>query len=116
MNVRQMISTLLRQHGTVMTIRNGYDETEVEVKGFFQPAQTKSWQNTSSEAMPLGMVSQGQYVFIGPADAAVSEGDILLVGDRAFSFRRVESYEYSGSRIYVWGLCVEKGVDDSWGC
>lgn len=111
----QMISTLLRQHGTQMTIRNGLDETEREVRGFFQPARTKSWQNTSAEATPLGMVSQGQYVYIGPADVAVSEGDILLIGERAFSFRRVEPYEYNGSSIYVWGLCVEKGVDDSWG-
>ena len=46
---------------------------------------------------------------------AVSEGDILLIGERAFSFRRVEPYMYHASVIYIWGLCVEKGVDDSWG-
>ena len=113
--MRQMISTLLRQHGIELTLISGTDESETEVKGFFQPAQTKSWQNTSSEVMPLGMVSQGQYVYIGPGDVAVSEGDTLLVGERAFGFRRVEPYEYSGSRIYVWGLCVEKGVSDTWG-
>ena len=110
-----MIDTLLRQHGTAMTIQNGYENSQTEVKGFFQPAQTKSWQNTSSEATPLGMVSQGQYVYIGPADVAVSEGDILLIRERAFSFRRVEPYMYNAGIIYVWGLCVEKGVDDSWG-
>lgn len=110
-----MIGTLLRQHGSVMTIQRGEDDARTEVRGFFQPAQTKSWQNTSSEAMPLGMVSQGQYVYIGPADVAVSEGDTLLIGERAFSFRRVEPYMYHASVIYIWGLCVEKGVDDSWG-
>ena len=115
MNVRQMISALLRQHGTVMTIRGGYGRAQTEVKGFFQPAQTKSWQNTSSEATPLGMVSQGQYVYIGPADVAVSVDDILVIGEREFCFRRVEPDMYNAGIIYVWGLCVEKGVDDSWG-
>lgn len=115
MNVRKMIGTLLRQHGTAMTVQNGRGNTQTEVKAFLQPALTKSWQNTSVEATPLGMVSQGQYVYIGPADVAVSEGDILLVGERAFSFRRVEPYMYNAGIIYIWGLCIEKGMDDSWG-
>ena len=29
--------------------------------------------------------------------------------------RRVEPYWYRNQAIYLWGLCVEKGVNDTWG-
>lgn len=110
-----MISTLLQQYGNHMVLVDCTDGVETEVKAFLQPAQTKSWQNTSAEASPLGMVSQGQYVYIGPASVAISEDTILLWEHRAFSFRRAEPFFYHGICVYMWGLCVEKGVDDSWG-
>ena len=115
MNVLQMISTLLRQHGTQMTIRNGLNDTEREVKGFFQPARTKSWQNTSAEATPLGMVSQGQYVYIGPAGQQVQTGETLEVGQKDYMLRRVEPVYYGEEIAYYWGMCVEKGGEDTWG-
>lgn len=90
------------------------DSARVTVKGLFQAEQSKSWQNTSAEATPIGEVSQGQYVYIGPGDVAVTEGDMLQVEERCFVFRRAEPYEYGGSTIYRWGLCVEKGASDAW--
>lgn len=112
--MRRMIRTLLRQHGIRMDVTHVADGTRETVKGFFQAEQSKSWQNTSAEATPIGEVSQGQYVYIGPGDIAVAEGDVLQVGQRHFTFRRAEPYEYGGSTVYRWGLCVEKGVNDTW--
>ena len=108
-----MIGKILNTYGTAVTLCQG--DREFRIRAFFQPVRSKSWAYLDGEYSPLGEIPRGQYVYIGPADVAVSEGDILLIGERAFSFRRVEPYEYNGSSIYVWGLCVEKGVDDSWG-
>lgn len=112
--MQSMIRTLLRQHGVSMKLIHSADGTQTEVKGFFQAAQSKSWQNMTAEATPIGEVSQGQYIYIGPGDVAAAEGDVLQVGERYFVFRRAEPYEYAGSSVYCWGLCVEKGADDAW--
>ena len=108
-----MVSTILRQHGTWMTLTQG--GKSVRVKGFFQPVRSKSWQSMVDQATPLGEVFRGQYIYIGPADVPVSEGDILTVGDKSYYLRRVELYRYGEESVYTWGMCVEKGVNDTWG-
>ena len=52
---------------------------------------------------------------MGPVSAAVTEGDTLILGDRSYLFRRTELYYYGNQAVYQWGLCVEKGVNDTWG-
>lgn len=115
MSVQKMVNGILRQYGTTMTIKSCVDESTLEVKGFFQPVRSKNWQNAAYLATPLGEISRGQYVFIGPAGTDVTEGDSLLVGKRTYYFRRVEPYFYGEDTVYIWGLCVEKGVNDTWG-
>lgn len=111
--MRKLVSTILRQHGTQMTLRRG--GTEQTVKGFFQPVRAKSWQSLVNQETPLGEVYRRQYIYIGPADVAVSEGDQLTVGEKCYFLRRVELYRYGDEAVYTWGMCVEKGVDDTWG-
>ena len=111
--MRKMVNTILRQHGTSMLLTRSGESTAV--KGFFQPVRSKSWQSLVDQATPLGEVFRGQYVYIGPADVAVSEGDILTVGDKSYFLRRVELYRYGDEPAYTWGMCVEKGVNDTWG-
>lgn len=111
--MRKMVSTILRQHGTTMQLNRG-DET-VTVKGFFQPVRSKSWQSLVDQETPLGEVFRGQYIYIGPADVAVSEGDILTVGEKSYFLRRTELYRYGDEAVYTWGMCIEKGVNDTWG-
>lgn len=113
--MKSMISTILRQYGTGMTIHCCADNSWTGLKGFFQPVRSKNWQNAAYMATPLGEVSRGQYVFIGPADLRVFEGDSLQVGNRHYYFRRVEPYYYGEEQVYTWGLCVEKGENDTWG-
>lgn len=108
-----MVSTILRQHGTAMTLTRG--ETKTRVKGFFQPVRSKSWQSLVDQSTPLGEVFRGQYIYIGPADVPASDGDILTVGGKSYFLRRVEQYLYGDEPVYTWGMCVEKGVNDTWG-
>ncbi len=108
-----MVDGILRQYGTVMTLQRS-GET-VELWGFFQPERSKSLQSMVNTASPLGEFPRGQYVYIGPADTAPAEGDTLVLGEKAYVFRRVEPYYYENEPVYIWGLCVEKGVNDTWG-
>ena len=108
-----MVNTILRQHGSKMTLE--HNGARVTVKGFFQPVRSKSWQSLVDQETPLGEVFRGQYIYIGPADVDVSEGDILTVGKKSYFLRRVELYRYGDEAVYTWGMCIEKGVNDTWG-
>ena len=103
----------MRSHGTDMTITSG--GSAKTVRGFFRAVNSKSWQSMESEATLLGEISRGQYAYIGPVGVRVLEGDTLVLGKKTYLFRRVEPYYYGNAEIYTWGLCVEKGVNDTWG-
>ena len=104
---------LFTRWGTDMTIVS--EGTTKTVRGFFRAVNSKSWQNMESVVSLLGEISRGQYVYLGPADREVKEGDTLLLGEKSYLFRRVEPYYFGNQPIYLWGLCVEKGVNDTWG-
>ena len=103
----------MEKHGTDLTITSGAGSKTV--RGFFRAVNSKSWQSMESEASLLGEITRGQYVYMGPVGVTVREGDTLTVGERAYLFRRVEPYYYGNQAVYQWGLCVEKGVNDTWG-
>ena len=103
----------MASHGTDLTIVSG--EENKTVRGFFRAVNSKSWQSMESEASLLGEITRGQYVYMGPVSAAVKEGDSLILGNRSYLFRRTELYYYGNQPVYQWGLCVEKGVNDTWG-
>ena len=107
------METLFTRWGTDMTIVSA--EEHKTVRGFFRAVNSRSWQNMESVVSLLGEISRGQYVYLGPADVAVKEGDTLLLGEKSYLFRRVEPYYFGNQPIYQWGLCVEKGVNDTWG-
>ena len=111
--MRRAVEKVMALHGTDLTIVSG-EETKT-VRGFFRAVNSKSWQSMESEATLLGEISRGQYAYIGPVDVAVKEGDTLGLGEKTYLFRRVEPYYYGNEAIYNWGLCVEKGVNDTWG-
>ena len=111
--MKALIEGIMAAHGTDMTI---VSETQSKaVRGFFRAVNSKSWQSMESEASLLGEITRGQYVYMGPVDAGVQEGNTLQLGGKSYLFRRVERYYYGNQAIYCWGLCVEKGVNDTWG-
>ena len=109
----QTIGSILRVYGTDMVLTSG--ETSRTIRGFFRAVNSKSWQSMESEANLLGEITRGQYAYIGPADGGVKEGDTISLGEKNYLFRRVELYYFGNQAIYQWGLCVEKGVNDTWG-
>ena len=111
--MRQTVEKIFTQHGTDLTIVSGL--VSKTVRGFFRAVNSKSWQSMESEATLLGEITRGQYVYMGPEDAAVKEGDTLILGERSYLLRRTELYYYGNQAVYQWGLCVEKGVNDTWG-
>ena len=111
--MRKLVESVFQKYGTDMTVTSV--DKEITVRGFFRAVNSKSWQSMESEATLLGEITRGQYAYIGPVDVAVREGDTVTLGEKTFLFRRVEPYYYGNEAIYNWGLCVEKGVNDTWG-
>ena len=111
--MRAMVSKIIGQYATGMRLTS--KEGTRTVRAFFRAVNSKSWQSMESEATLLGEISRGQYAYIGPVDVAVKEGDTLELGEKTYLFRRVEPYYYGNQAVYQWGLCVEKGVNDTWG-
>jgi len=111
--MRGSVEKLFKKYGTDLTIDSG--ERRFTVRGFFRAVNSKSWQSMESEANLLGEITRGQYAYIGPADGGVREGDTVSLGEKSYLFRRVELYYFGNQAIYQWGLCVEKGVNDTWG-
>lgn len=83
--------------------------------GFFQPVRSKSLQSIVHGQIALGDVPRGQYVYIGPVNVELAEGDFLDVNGQKYLLARVETYYAGGKPLYVWGLCTQKGGADTWG-
>ena len=111
--MKNSVEALFNRQGTALTILS--EGKEKTVRGFFRAVNSKSWQSMESEANLLGEISRGQYVYMGPVNARVQEGDGLLLDGKEYLFRRVETYRYREEALYQWGMCVERGVNDTWG-
>lgn len=111
--MRKVVEKIMQQHGTDLVIVS--KGTQKAARGFFRAVNSKSWQSMESEATMLGEITRGQYVYLGPIGVTVKEGDTLQLGGCSYLFRRVEPYYYGNEAVYQWGLCVEKGVNDTWG-
>lgn len=110
--MRKMVDKILMQYGSSMTLTGA--QGTVEVRGFLQPVRSKSLQNMVPVATPLGDFSRGQYIYIGPAGTAAREGDTLKLGEKSYTIRRAELYSYGSQPVYLWGLCVETGSEETW--
>lgn len=111
--MRQMVEKILNTYGTAVALCHG--DTGYELRAFFQPVRSKSWQYLEGNYSPLGEIPRGQYVYIGPVEPEAAAGDTLTVGDRAYWLRRTELIRDANGPVYCWGMCVEKGGEDTWG-
>ena len=109
--MQQMIGKILNTYGVCITRK----QEGVTYRGFFQPVRSKSWQYLEGNYSPLGEVPRGQYVYIGPVEQQLSAGETLEVGGKDYMVRRVEPVYYAEETAYLWGMCVEKGGEDTWG-
>ena len=108
-----MINTILKKYGTAMMLCRGTESWEV--RAFFQPVRSKSWETSDSDYSPLGEIPRGRYVYIGPLEPEAAAGDTVRLEDKAYLMRRSEIIRDGSGPVYCWGLCLEKGGADHWG-
>ena len=108
-----MIGRIVEKYGTPVTLcREG---STWEVRAFFQPVRSKSWDASDSNYSPLGEIPRGRYIYLGPLDPEAQAGDIIQRNGRQFLVRRSELIYGAKGPAYCWALCLEKGGEDDWG-
>ena len=108
-----VIRQIMEKYGASLEVlRQG---TWVPFRGFLQPSRSNSRQNLERETTLTGEIPQGRYVFIGPPEVEITEGDLLRCRGREYLFRRAEEICCRDAVVYRWGLCVGKGAEDKWG-
>ena len=111
--MQEKIGKILQTYGVGMVLKG--ESGDVTFRGFFQPVRSKSWQYLEGNYSPLGEVPRGQYVYIGPVEPVLQTGNTLAVGQKDYMVRRIEPVYYADEIAYYWGMCVEKGGEDTWG-
>ena len=110
--MKVLIDAILQGYGSLVTVSDG--ESARTFRALVRPVTEKGWQNTRRLFGPLGEVRKGQYVFIGPADAAVSCGQTVTVRQERYLVRRCETAYLGEKAVYVWALLVKAGGDGAW--
>ena len=108
-----VVARMMEKYGTRVAICRG--NARWEIKAFFQSVRSKSWDVSDSDYSPLGEIPRGRYVYIGPLEPEAAAGDTLWVGNKAYLVRRSEIVRDGSGPLYCWGLCLEKGGEDTWG-
>lgn len=80
------------------------------IQAIFQSINSRFWQNMEHVHTPLGRVPRGQYLCMLPAGTRAQVGDSLAVQGKEYDIRKLENMCIGDKVIYIWGLCVEKGV------
>ena len=111
--MRGLISRILQKYGVPAVLV--HEGKSVELRIFFQPSMSKSWDSMDPIVTPLGQLPGGQDLYIGPAEQEISQWDQVSVGGHDYILRRVEVYLDHNGPIYRWGLCARKGGEDTWG-
>ena len=111
--MKNLLERIFRRYGVALTVVHEGNRTET--RAFFMPTASRSWQNMEQVYTPLGETPRGQYNYIGPAGVEADAGDLLIVGEKRYTIRRMETIRDDSGIIYRWGLCVERGGIDSWG-
>ena len=99
---------IFRRYGSLMRIRRGKEIGQL--RGFLHLFTSRSWQNMEREYLPLGEVPRGQYILVVPANAGLLPGDQVERDGKVYVLRRTELMYHRDRPLYLWGLCVEKGV------
>lgn len=82
----------------------------IPVQVIFQSVNSRSWQNMEYVQSPLGRIPRGQYLCMLPAGSTAEEGGRLVLQEREYEIQKLENIYLGTKIIYIWGLCVEKGV------
>ena len=106
------IEKVLNRYGSDLVLRRGNEETAF--RGFLQHSGSRSWQSVEKAYSPLGRIPRGQYILIAPLSVELKETDMVICDSLAVTIGKVETVLVGDRAVYQWGLCVEKGGDDTW--
>lgn len=107
--MRKMMEAVLQRYGSCVQVVHG--EVSTPVKAFFQPAFNTT---VRDKATPLGIASQGQYRYIGPAFQQIDTGDQVIVDGVSYLVVQAESCRDEMGVVYRWAVCRKKGCEDTW--
>ena len=110
--MKALIQSILTGYGSLVTIRDG--ESTRTFRAFIQPVTEKGWQNTRKIIASLGQVPKGQYVYIGPAEMELLEGQMLEARWQKYLVRRCEKVFLGEEAMYTWALLTKVGGADPW--
>ncbi len=105
--MESVMERIMERYGTALVWQHG--SAEEVLRGFLQPVTSRSWQTLLREIAPLGEVSRGMYIFLGPVSKPVQSGDGLVLADRHYRVRRTEILYDRGGPAYIWALCAREG-------
>ena len=108
-----MFRSIIARYGIPVQLCRG--EAQWDVKAFFQPVRSKSWDYSDGNYSPLGEIPRGRYIYIGPTEPDALAGDTIILGEKAYLVRRSELIRDGKGPVYCWALCLEKGGEDDWG-
>lgn len=111
--MRRMVEKILRCYGRDILLARG--EEKIMVTGFLQPVTGRGQNMSDILVHPLRTQGKAQYVYIGPVEPEVQAQDELTLDGRTYILRRVDQISDMNGPAYRWGMCVEKGAEDTWG-
>ena len=83
------IRKLLRRYGSAITLeRQGKRQ---EFYGLLRHTAGYSWDSLDKAATPLGQTFGAKYTLVAPAQPPLQEGDVLILEDRSYYLRRLET-------------------------
>lgn len=107
--MEKWVDGLMARFGQPAVLRNGSTSTPVQV--IFQSVNSRSWQNMEYVQSPLGRIHRGQYLCMLPAGIPAVDGSRLVLQGREYEIQKLDNIYFGAKIIYLWGLCVEKGVE-----
>ena len=110
--MKALIESILTGYGSLATIKDG--DSARTFRAFIQPVTEKGWQNTKKIIASLGQVPKGQYVYIGPAEVELLEGQMLEARGQKYMVRRCETVFLGEEAMYTWALLTKAGGTDPW--
>lgn len=110
--MKQMMERILAAYGSPAEVIQENGSTS-PVRAFVQPVTERYWKELRQVKM-LGEVQLGSWLYIGPAEELLADGQEVRCRDEAFVTMRAEVLCIGEEALYTWALLRKKGGDAPW--
>ena len=110
--MREKIARILALYGSDVRIEKA--DGECAVRAFIQPVTAHGWDSIRKTVSDLGQVPVGRFVYIGPAEPSVREGDSIECEEKLYTVCRAETMVFAREDLYTWALLREVGGSATW--